>query len=271
MQGSEPSEPPVGAAVHSATIFCDTCGTETEHRILRIDPRGSGRPDRAIAGIARCRVCRSTHAFRSEPPDLWEVAEVVSEGRVSHRGIRRLPRSTRIEVGADVPETDPPRTIHGIDLLDGRRVRSARLEDVRTIWVTINRGAVVPVSIIEGRRTRSVRMECPADRLLEVGGPLELEGLELRIVAVRAQGRTWKVPGDKFQASQVVRAYARRTLSPPAGSMPWRRERGSPSSRASSISRSARSRSSPGVRTNRAPPGRTNASGGATVQSSSPS
>ena len=239
------------AAVHTATNYCDNCRSETEHRIHRIDPRGASDPSPGLRGNARCRVCRWTHAFRSEPRATVSVAQVVSDGRESRHGTRTLPKEAVVERDTVLAGSVPPMQVRRIDRRDGRAVPRARVVVFGSLWLVPVRGVSVAVSVVVGRRTRSVRYSCPRDRPIAVGAALELEGRSVRVVGLRARGRTWKVPGDSFPAGEVDRVYARRTVIPPAGSSRWSSDRVTPSSRASSTSRAGRSRSSPGVSTAR--------------------
>jgi len=237
----------------AATLFCEMCDDLTPHRILRMDPTrraGSG----PVQGTARCRVCQWTHRFESRPPERVEVAQIVSAGRTSVRSRVELPAHVRVQVGSAVPGSDEPLRVRRIDTRSGDRVIGTLSDDVETLWVVRDEGAVVPVSIVEGRFTRATRLVVPPTTLFEVGGRVTADGTALDIVALRARGKTWRLPGDAFPAEDVQRLYGRRTERPPAGSRPWSSGRGRPSSFASSTSRSPRSRSSPGVRRNRTSP-----------------
>jgi uncharacterized Zn finger protein len=274
----EPPEPtetlarPRGAVpVHAAEIVCDTCGRRTVHRILRLDPVAAGDVTGPVQGLARCRECRWVHPFRVEPPTTRSVALIRSEGPSSRREVLRIDPGLDLVVGGPVPGLEEPLRIVRIDLLNGRSGARARAGDVATIWSTPDRGPMVPVSIVEGRRTRTTRLALPTTERLTVGEPLRVEDRSYTIHALRAEGRTWRVPGDSFAVPLIARVYVRRTVIPPAGSRDWSRDRDSPSSRASSISRSPRSRSSPGVSRNRTRPRDWSAAGGATLHSSSSS
>gem|GEM_PF-155225 len=256
--------------LHAAALWCDNCGAETPHRVLRMDPTrrtGSG----PVQGTARCRVCQWTHRFESRPPERVEVAQIVSEGRTSVRSRVELPAHVRIRVGSEVPGSHRPFRVRRIDTRTGERVPEALTDEVETLWVVRDEGAVVPVSIVEGRFTRATRLVVPPETVFEVGGRLKADGTPLDIVALRARGKTWRLPGDAFAAQEVQRIYGRRTDRPPAGNRDWRTGRGRPSSFESSTSRSPRSRSSPGVRRTRTSPRARTAVGGATVHRSSPS
>ncbi len=253
----------------AAGLYCENCGTRTGHRILRLDPRSDAATGR-VRGVARCRVCRYTHPFEEVSPPPISVRTIVSEGATSRPARTVVSAGTRLAVGELVPDSDPPMKIHRIDTTRQERLRSAEARDVSTLWVTPDVGAVLPVSITGGRRTEATRVVLPPETEVAVGEPLRMSGGSLRIVALRARGHTWRRAGDRFAAAEVQRVYVRRTERPPAGRSAWRSDREIPSSRASSTSRSARSRSGPGVRRKRTVPRDRSADGGATVQSVAP-
>jgi uncharacterized Zn finger protein len=255
--------------IASATLLCPNCGHSTPHRILRLDP-ASDTSEGGLRGIARCRTCRFTHPFESVPTEEVEVDLIVSSGSRSERRRVRLPRFARLKVGSTVPGGDERVTIRRLDDPSGRSVPHADAHAVPTIWGVLDLGAVVRVSVVEGARTRATVVRLPHGTILEVGEPMVVDGARAQIVALRANGRTWRRPGDRFGSDEVVRAYVRRTESPPAGRRDWSRSRGTASSSARATSIAARSRSSPGTRVTRSVPRARRADGGADAQSRSP-
>ena len=258
------------ARLRSAELFCENCGRNTPHRILRIE-RGARPQAGRIRGTARCRDCRWTHPFDSRIPRTIEVGAVVSTGERSEHLRIALPIGRRVQLGTGLSGSPTPVVVRRIEGRDGRSLSSAHPEEIATVWATRDLGAVVKVSLVEGRRTRTGRLVVPPDTPYAVGDRVTVEGERIEIVALRARGRTWRRPGDAFPASEVQRLYGRRTSIPPAGRSDWRSPRGSSSSAASSTSRSARVRSSPGVRRTRTVPRARTAAGGAHVHRSSPS
>ncbi len=256
--------------VHAALLLCEVCGTETLHRILRLDPARAHEARERVSGLARCGVCRLVHRFRSEGARPVEVRTVLSEGGRSQAGATILPRDLTVRTGERLNGSDPPVTVRKIERKDRAAVSAAKADEIATLWLTPDVGARVPVSIVEGRRTRTVKLALPPETTIEVGGEIEVEGRPLWVAGVRARGHTWRRIGDRFPAGEVQRVYARRTAMPPAGRIDWRSERETPSSRASSVSRAGRSRSSAGVRTTRTRAGSRQADGGATIHFSSP-
>ena len=199
-----------------------------------------------------------------------EVAEVLSHGpRSEHRRIS-LPVGARVELGGPVPGSEEPVLVQRIETKSRHTVSSARPEEIATIWAVSDTGPVVPVSVVTGARTTTERLSLSKGSRLTVGESLSVGGQRLRIVALRARGRTWRLPNDSFLAEEVQRVYARRTEMPPAGNRDWRRVRSTPRSRTNATSSSGRSRSGPGASRTRMVPRDRRAVGGAAVQNVSP-
>jgi uncharacterized Zn finger protein len=259
------------AGLHSAELYCESCGAPTRHRILRI-ARDRRTPDgHVIEGTARCSQCRLTHLFQLEVPEQIVVPAVVSEGARSTPLRVKIPANQRLMVGSTVPDQERPLRILRMDLRSGVRTTGAVARDVSTLWLALDGPRPIPVSLVLGAKTAVTRADIPPDEFVEVGATVTVAGGTLRVVGLRARNRTWTQIGDRFPAREVARIYTRRIESPPAGSNRWSRSRDMPSSRTTSTSRSDRSRSSPGVRTRRSRPRARSASGGAAVHRLSPS
>lgn len=263
--------PGLWAGLHAAVLVCENCGEETPHRIVRIarDVRRSSGD--VLAGVARCTRCRWTHRFELGLPSPIDVRTVVSERGRSALTVLRVPSQSHIQVGSRVPDQDRPLRVLRIDRHDQTSVGGASAEEVATLWVAPDTGRVIPVSLVLGSKTAPTRAVLNPETELTVGEPLTVAGGAMRVFALRALGKTWSRPGDRFPARTIQRIYARRTDTPPAGRSRWRRSRETPTSRANSASRSSRSRSSPGVRRKRSVPRDRSAEGGATLHKSSPS
>ena len=258
-------------SVGAAVLFCDNCGKETLHRVLRLDRPTGGGPRRSVAGVARCRACRWTHRFLSSRARTVGVEVIVSRGAASERKQVEVPATERFQVGASLPEAGTDLRVQRIDRHDRRPASSAPADEVRTVWAVVDTLPSLRVAILQGARSTTERLAAPSGLRLTVSEDLRLPSGPVTIVALRARGHTWRRPGDAFPAEEVAVVYGRRTVSPPAGSRAWSRGRGTPRSRASSTSRAARSRSSPGVRRNRTAPRARTAAVGATLRNSSPS
>jgi len=267
----DPGETPTALALGAAVLYCENCGKETLHRIVRLGKASRGRTARAVTGVARCRECRWTHPFVSSHDVPAAVELVASSGPTSRRTSVDLPPTELLQVGERFPGTGPAAVVRKIDLRDGSSASAARARDVRTVWAVVEGPRILRVALLDGSRSTTERIAASEGLRLAVGDALRLPGGPVTIVALRAHGRTWRRPGDAFTAEEVGVVYGRRTVRPPAGSSPWRRERGTPSSRARSTSSGARSRSSPGARRNRTVPRARTAAGGATIRNSSSS
>jgi len=263
--GSDPR-----AGLHAAELWCEQCARLTPHRIVHWDRRGRKAAGRR-GGLARCRACGLTHPFEVRPVREHEFDLIVSRGATSERSRVRRPAGERVATGSLLSGAEPPLTIHRLVRPGGDSVAMARISELASLWAVPADERRLPISIVDGARTRSGHWVVDPAATIALGQELELDGVPVRVVALRANGRTWRFGEVRFPAREVQRVYGRRTVSPPAGRSDWSRGRGTESSRASSTSRWARSRSSPGVRRTRTSPRRRSAAGGATVQRIAPS
>jgi len=238
---------PSGAALGAALVYCEACGKETPHRILRVQP-ADVRTVRTVKGIARCRECRWTHPFVSTQPTRVPVDLVVSRGERSERRRPELAPSTIVRVGERLQLGDAVVLVRKIDLRDSTSSPEAPAQEVRTIWAVADEPRRVRLAIVDGPRSTTEKIAPGPNTRWAVGDELRLPSGPATIVALRARDRTWRRPGDAFRAEEVTVVYARRTVRPPAGRSVWSRGRGTPRDRASSTSAAPRSRSSPGVR-----------------------
>ena len=257
------------SSLGAALLHCDACERETLHRILRLDRTSAARAGRSLRGVARCRVCRWTHPFVSTRDIPVTVEVVVSHGAESRRLQVEMAPTEVLRVGARLPVPGPELTVRRIDRRDREGPAPAIAREVRTVWAVESGPSELRVAVQEGARSKTERLLRTPGLRLVVGASLALPSGPVTIVGLRAQGRTWRRLGDTFAAEEVRVVYGRRSRNPPAGSSPWRRVRGTPSSRESSSSTAGRSRSSPGARRNRTAPRARSAAGGATERSSS--
>jgi uncharacterized Zn finger protein len=266
---ADAGEAPTASSLGAAVLYCESCSKETLHRVLRLERPASSRAPKAVAGIARCRECRWTHPFVSVREPRVRLVVVVSKGAASERRTVEVGALVSLRVGEVLPGVEPATRVHRIDRRDGRRVSSAIAREAQTVWGVEEGSRLLRVAVLEGARSTTERLPATPGMRLGVGDSLRLPSGPVTVVGLRAHARTWREPGDVFPVEDVVVVYGRRTVRPPAGSSPWRRDRGTPSSRASSTSAEARSRSSPGVRRNRTVPRARTADGGATERNSS--
>jgi uncharacterized Zn finger protein len=259
------------AGLHAAELPCETCGKVTMHRVVGVGAARRSAEGRIVEGTARCSECRWTHRFRLDLPEDLRIPAVLSSGARSTPMEVRLPPGQRIQVGSGLPGQGSPLRVMRIDLKTGRSAGEARAREIQTVWVAPDVPKPIPVSLVLGPRTAVTHAVLPPEQPVVVGETLSVAGGTLRIVGLRARGRTWSDPDDGFPAREVDRIYTRRTESPPAGASRWSKSREIPSSRTISSSSAGRSRSFPGVNTRRSRPRARRAAGGAEVQRVSPS
>jgi uncharacterized Zn finger protein len=256
-----------GPEVRRATLFCETCGEETAHRILRVEP---GRAGGAVRGVARCQNCRLTHPFVSAPARSVDIEVIASDGAQSVRRSASFPPREWLRLGDTIEVAGAPLKLTRLELADGSSEDAATADRIATLWGTREVEPTVRLALVEGARSRTVRVPSRTVPRFEVGATFRLGDAHLVISAMRARGRTWRRAGDAFPAEDVSVVYARRAR-PPAGSSRWSIVREMPRSRTSSSSTRERSRSSPGTSRTRSSPRARSADSGAAVHRRSPS
>lgn len=213
--------PAPGGAVGRARLRCDLCGRETDHRILRLHARRRGGE---LEGVARCAVCRSTHAFVQRSPRHREVPGVLSEGGRSRSVRWTLSESAELVVDEPLPGPDATLLVRRIDLPDGHRPRRAPVTKVATIWVSRESPTLLRLSLVEGRRTTPLEVELTDGSAVSVGSLLSVNGRTLRVHALRAHGQTWEEGSREFRPMEVDRAYVHVELPPRPGRGPRRQD-----------------------------------------------
>jgi len=195
---------------------CPSCSPDeaTAHEVLK--PGGQA--------TVRCTACGHVHKTTIERVREVERDVVVSQGGDSFTSSVEAPAEETIEVGEefvlDTPEAIMLVRITGLELGPEKRVESARIEDVDTIWTRAVDNVSVSVTIhpTDGNRDRSrtVDLQVPGDYEFTVGETesfgderFTIEGLHVRDDAVGYRFDKFDHEGDMVFAKDVKRVYAR--------------------------------------------------------------
>ena len=203
---SEPAE--------RVAVFCPACGVETVHEVLKSGGQST----------VRCTDCGHTHKVTIETVDDVEKDVIVSQDGDSYRATVEAPPDEQIAVGeefiVDTPEAIQQVRITSVELDGDRRVESAPVEDVETIWTRVVDNVAVNVTLHpkDGGRdeTRSLKVHVPGDFEFTVGETrefgdeeFEVEGIQVRDDATGYRFDKFDHEGDSVFAKDVKRVYAR--------------------------------------------------------------
>lgn len=181
-------------------IYCDVCGEETEHELIRADKN-----------LYRCRLCGSVVELR--PEKEIELRAIISSGATSRRGRIRVKPGDLLETGDEVVvEVDDGFKIGEITSLEfrnGSRRNSAIAKDVSTVWLRDVGEVFVKISLHKGAITTPYKLLVSGDTEFEVGEVLEINGKRFRIERMKLiNGRLLKKEGDRAEAKEIRRIYA---------------------------------------------------------------
>ena len=175
--------------------YCDVCMDETEH-------------ERIVRDIYRCRSCGSVR--RIVPEKVITIKAVISTGERSEVGKVRVKESETLKVGEEVIfENDECKVgeIRALELRDGKRVESARANDVRVIWLRNVSEVFVKFSLHKGAITTPYKMRTTGETEFEVGERINIDNYMFRITRIKTiDGRLLKK--GRAKAKEIRRIYA---------------------------------------------------------------
>ncbi len=181
-------------------IYCDVCGEETEHELIRADKN-----------LYRCKVCGSVVELK--PEKKMELRAIISSGPQSERGKLRVRPDDVLEVGdevvVEVEDGFKVGEITSLEFSNGARGESAQAKDVSTVWLRDVGEVVVKMSLHKGPITTPYRTLVSGDTEFEVGEVLEINRRRFRITRIKLiNGRLLKKEGDIAEAKDIRRIYA---------------------------------------------------------------
>jgi len=182
-------------------IYCDTCKEETLHELVRAEKH-----------LYRCSECGTFNT--SLPRVEVEVRAIVSSGAESVRGLIRAYEGESLEKGDEyIVETENGHKvgeITSIELKDGRRVETATVGEIRTVWLRDVGEVEVRMSLHKRSVTSPYKMVVDGETEFEVGEILYVDGKKYRIHRIRLlSGEVVRKEGRKVRAKEVRRIYAK--------------------------------------------------------------
>ncbi len=181
---------------------CPNCG-ESPHTIIK-GRMGSSR--RTLDATVRCSECEHVHHVSIKDKVDVKVRMIISDGRVSRKEIIELNPDDVVAVGDEMFAGRDYVQIRSIEAGE-RRVRSAPVKDISTIWARIFDTLKVRISIHRGSRSVSRYVLAPPDEEFGVGDVISLDGgAKAAVEKIKTvDGRSPK----RAQAREIVRLYGK--------------------------------------------------------------
>lgn len=188
-------------------LFCDTCGEETPHHILR-GKLGSS-DETGFDGTVKCNNCRSVHHASIEMEKPRKIKAIISDGPSSTRtSIEFFPKEV-LKSGDQIVWEDHNLLITSMESGD-KRVDKAEAADVDTIWMKNFDRVDIKVSIVEGPNTKSDKIEAAPEEEFAIGDLLELGRNKVVITKIKIEGKMIYREGSPVQARKIKRVYTKR-------------------------------------------------------------
>jgi uncharacterized Zn finger protein len=185
------------------TAYCDACGGETLHEVMRVVSGGK----RGMHVTARCSECGLVHQVEMSFERVKEIPIVVSWMGTSENDRMVAPLGERLRVGDEIYLDDDRLLITGIEADDGRMVKEAEVERIKTLFTKRYDRVRVKVSINRGSRTTSRNIFVAPEEEFEVGEVLEVDGIKAVIHRMKLEEHF--ITRGAAPARKIVRIYAK--------------------------------------------------------------
>jgi uncharacterized Zn finger protein len=180
-------------------IFCPSCGTETEHTIIK-----SGQES-----LVRCEDCGAVHPAQRERERLTTLKVIVNRGGISRPYYIKIPAKEGLCVGEEFLVDDESQDVvmtKITSLETDRRVDKATAGDIKTVWARAIDDVDLKVSVYRRGQTRSLKTSTPGDEVFELGEVREVEGIRFKITKIKLRDEGF---ADSAQAKDIIRVWGR--------------------------------------------------------------
>jgi len=182
---------------------CPECDDITTQDVLK----GKAGKDSLDATI-KCHDCGLTRTTTIRFPKEIEVRMIISNGSESLSTSAILEDDDLLKVG-DEFHTDSGNLVRisSLELLQGKRVKSARATEIMTIWTISFDTVHVKVSINDDRKTHSKTVPSSPDDEFTIGDILSFDDMDCLIHSIKIQGRMLR--RGSAEARNIVRVYGK--------------------------------------------------------------
>ncbi len=180
-------------------IFCPSCGTETEHEVIK-----SGQES-----LVRCDECETVHSVQKERERLTILKVIVNKGGVSRPYQIKIPAKEELCVGDEFLVDDESQDVvmtKITSLETDRRAEKAPAGDVRTVWARAIDNVDLKVSVYRRGKTRSLKTATSGEEAFALGEVREIDGIRFKITKIKLRDEGFS---DMAQAKDITRIWGR--------------------------------------------------------------
>ncbi len=180
-------------------FFCPSCDTDTEHTIVKFGQEN----------LMRCTQCKMIHPILKEREQLIVSKVIVSHDQHSSTYRVLLPAKDELHVGDELLVDDPARDIVMTEITSletGKRVNTATVEAVKTIWARAVDRVPLKISIFRRGKTMAYKQSVPGEEIVSVGEVRETNGIKFSVIKIKLRQEGF---ADTAQAKNIIRVWGR--------------------------------------------------------------
>lgn len=180
-------------------IFCPSCGTETEHAIIK-----SGQES-----LVRCEECGTVQSVQRERERLTTLKVIVNKGDVSKSYHIKIPAKEVLKVGEELLVDDELQDVVLTEITSletDRRVETAHAEDIKTAWARAIDEVDLKISVYRKGLTRPLKTTTAGDEAFELGEVREVDGVKFKVVKIKLRDEGF---ADMAKAKDITRVWGR--------------------------------------------------------------
>jgi len=191
-------------APSALSLYCERCDEYTLHRVVKGKLRDKN--GKTLDVVARCTICGSIYKGTIKAPSLREVPLIISDRADSHRIRMELPEDEVISLGDELLVEDDTILVTAIER-DKKRVGSATVSEIDTIWAKLFNTVSVAVSVNRGARTLADVIEAVPEEEFYIGDTIMVKNKNCVIHKIMDKnGRMVRRGG--LMARDIKRIYA---------------------------------------------------------------
>ncbi len=195
---------PVPGALY---LECEPCEDITLHEVVHGKVSG-----KKLELRLRCKECGTKSFQVQEEVEMSSVNVVISDGDHSSKTSMDIESDEVLMVGDELLVDGIPVQIRGIELGTDKRVDSAPVSKIGTLWTVKFDKVVVKFSINVGPRTKAGSQIAAPDEEFTVGEMVEVAGVEAVIHRIKTWDRVMQ--RGSAEARDIRRIYGRAIRGP---------------------------------------------------------
>lgn len=164
-------------------LDCPDCGAVQEHEVLRAAASG---------WTVSCTVCGKVRTLPAPKQERFlAVPVILSEGATSRTAHVQVPLDGKVSTDDEFDLEGHRIRVTAVEVEAGRRPRSAKGRDVRTLYAVVFDTVTLHYTVNQGDVTRSFQEEVVPETEVHVGTVREVQGVRLAVKTLKSdQNRT---------------------------------------------------------------------------------